>query len=39
MAEERVALTREGLEKLRDELQYLENVKRREVAEALEQAL
>jgi len=38
VAEERVALTREGLEKLRDELQYLENVKRREVAEALEQA-
>lgn len=38
MAEERVALTREGLEKLREELQYLQNVKRPEVAESLEQA-
>lgn len=38
MAEERVALTREGLEKLREELEYLRNVRRPEVARTLEQA-
>lgn len=37
MAEERVVLTREGLSKLRDELEYLKDVRRPEVASALEQ--
>jgi transcription elongation factor GreA len=38
VAEERVALTREGLAKLREELEYSKNVRRAEVAESLEQA-
>jgi transcription elongation factor GreA len=38
VAEERVALTREGLAKLREELEYLKNVRRPEVAASLEQA-
>ena len=38
MAEERVVLTREGLEKYREELAYLQNVRRPEMAAALEQA-
>jgi transcription elongation factor GreA len=38
VAEERVALTREGLEKLREELGTLRDVRRPEVALALEQA-
>jgi transcription elongation factor GreA len=37
VAEERVVLTREGLTKLQDELEYLKAVRRPEVAAALEQ--
>jgi transcription elongation factor GreA len=33
-----VILTREGLEKLKDEIEYLSNAKRREVAERIKQA-
>ncbi len=38
MAEDRVALTREGLAKLQEELDYLRNVRRPEGAQTLEQA-
>jgi transcription elongation factor GreA len=38
VAEERVLLTREGLAKLREELEYLRNVRLPEVAQSLEQA-
>src|SRR5947209_14654526 len=38
VAEDRVALTREGLGKLQEELDYLRNVRRPEVAQTLEQA-
>jgi transcription elongation factor GreA len=38
VAEERVTLTREGMERLREELDFLRDVRRPQVAETLEQA-
>jgi transcription elongation factor GreA len=38
VAEDRLSLTRDGLTRLREELDYLKNVRRPEVADALEQA-
>jgi len=38
MRKENIYLTREGYEKLREELEYLKKVKRKEIAEAIEHA-
>ncbi|MGE5422393.1 MAG: transcription elongation factor GreA [Ignavibacteriales bacterium] len=39
MSEKEVILTREGLQKLEDELEHLKSVKRKEVAERIKQAI
>lgn len=39
MTEKEVILTREGLKKLEDELEYLKTIKRKEVAERIKQAI